>query len=298
MCRSFRPPLPSRVAAHSATPTLAVTTHPSPRPSHPYPTQPNGGQQETTNRRSDLETTKAKYSHTTPPSQQQHSATQSTNKKTHAKLSKPTKGSYIIRKQTTNPYSLTKKINILAAAIRKISNAVCTLQQQVCTLSNENVTLKTVIRNLINKSASSSKPTPDCSSDPHVPGASKPLSTRQTKKSEDLSEQQRARSSHKTPSTTSRQTTKKTQQRPETTSRPATSDLADSTSRRTAAAMPKRRATGDSRPAATSGHANRVAPGVTNVLIGDSVARPIKPDPRGQSQNISVSGLAIDDVNH
>ena len=82
--------------------------------------------------------------------------------------------------------------------------------------------------------------------------------------------------------------------------------------------MPQRRATEDSRPAATSGHANsmtrftaasprqrlaelRVAPGVTNVLIGDSVARPIKSDlvfPGGQSQNISVSGLAIDDVNH
>ena len=40
---------------------------------------------------------------------------------------------------------------------------------------------------------------------------------------------------------------------------------------------------------------------MTNVLIGDSMARPIKPDlvfPGGQSQNISVSGLAIDDVNH
>ena len=42
-------------------------------------------------------------------------------------------------------------------------------------------------------------------------------------------------------------------------------------------------------------------PGMTNVLIGNSVARPIKPDlvfPGGQSQNLSVSGLAIDDVNH
>ena len=64
-----------------ATPTSAVTTHPSPRPSHPSSTQPNGGQQETTNRRSDLKTTKAKYSHTTSPFQQQHSATQSTSKK-------------------------------------------------------------------------------------------------------------------------------------------------------------------------------------------------------------------------
>ena len=74
----------------------------------------------------------------------------------------------------------------------------------------------------------------------------------------------------------------------------------------------------DSRPAATSGHADstspvtatsprqrlaelRVAPGVTNVLTGDSVARPIKPDllfPGGKSQNLSVSDLAIDDVNH
>ena len=74
----------------------------------------------------------------------------------------------------------------------------------------------------------------------------------------------------------------------------------------------------DSRQTATISHANsttrftaasprprlaelRVAPGVTNVLFGDSVARPIKPDlvfPGGQSQNISVSGLAIDDVNH
>ena len=97
-----------------------------------------------------------------------------------------------------------------------------------------------------------------------------------------------------------------------------TSDLTDSTSRRTAAAMPPRRATEDSRPAATSGHANsttrftaasprqrlaelRVAPGATNILIGDLVARPITPNlvfPGGQSQNISVSGLAIDDVNH
>ena len=40
---------------------------------------------------------------------------------------------------------------------------------------------------------------------------------------------------------------------------------------------------------------------MTNVQIGDSVARPIKPDlvfPGGQSQNLSASGLAIDDVNH
>ena len=209
-------------------------------------------------------------------------------------------------------------MNTLVAAVRNISNVVCALQQQVCTSRTENVTLKTVIRNLKNQSTSSSKPTPDCSSDPQVPAASKPASTRQTKKGEDLSEQQRARSSSKTPSTVYHQTTKTTQQRPETTNRPATSDLADSTSRRTAAAMPQRRATEDSRPAATSGHANsttrftaasprqrlaelRVAPGVTNVLIGDSVARPIKPDlvfPGGQSQNISVSGLAIDDVNH
>ena len=239
-----------------ATPTPVVTTHPSPRPSRPTPTQPNGGQQETTNRRSDLEMTKAKYSHTTSPFQHQHSATQSTSKKTLAKRSKPTKGIYIIRKQTTNPYSLTKKINTLAAVVRNISNVVCTLQQQVCTLRNENVTLKTVISNLKNQSTSSSKPTPDCSSDPQVPAASKPASTRQTKKSEDLSEKQRARSSSKTPSTASHQTTKTTQQRPETTSRPATSDLADSTSRRIAAAMPQRRATEDSRPAATSGPAN------------------------------------------
>ena len=159
-----------------ATPTPAVTTRPSPRPSHPTPTQPNGGQQETTNRRSDLEMTKAKYSHTTSPFQQQHSATQSTSKKTLAKRSKPTKGIYIIRKQTTNPYSLTKKINTLAAVVRNISNVVCTLQQQVCTLKNENVTLKTVISNLKNQSTSSSKPTPDCSSDPQVPAASKPAS--------------------------------------------------------------------------------------------------------------------------
>ena len=238
-----------------ATPTPAVTTHPSPRPSHPTPTQPNGGQQETTNRRSDLERTKAKYSHTTPPFEQQHSATQSTNKKTHAKRSKPTKGMYIIRKQTTNHYSFTKKMNTLAAAVRNISNVVCALQQQVCTLTTENVTLKTVIRNLKNQSTSSKRP-PVCSTDPQVPAASQPASTRQTKKSEDLSEQQRARSSSKTPSTVYHQTTKTTQQRPETTNRPATSDLADSTSRRTAAAMPQRRATEDSRPAATSGHVN------------------------------------------
>ena len=241
-----------------ATLTPAITTHQSPRPSHPTQTQPNGGQQETTNRRSDLETTKAKYSHTTPHhllNSNTPPRAQSTSKKTHAKRSKPTKGIYIIRKQATNPYSLTKKINTLAAAVRNISNVVCALQQ-VCTLSNENVTLKTVIKNLKNQSTSSSQPTPDCSSDPQVPAASKPASTRQTKKSEDLSEQQRARSSSKTPSTVSHQTTKTTQQRPETTSRPATSDLADSTSRRTAAAMPQRRATEDSRPAATSGHAN------------------------------------------
>ena len=209
-----------------ATPTLAVTTHPSPRQSHPTPIQPNGGQQETTNRRSDLETTKAKYSHTTPPFQQQHSATRSTNEKTHAKRSKPNKGIYIIRKQTTNPYSLTNKIDTLAAAIRNISNVVCALHQQVWTLSTENVTLKTVIRNLKNQSTSSSKPTPDCSSDPQVPASSKPASTRQTKKREDLSEQQRARSSSKTPSTVYHQTTKTTQQRLETTNRPATSQTA------------------------------------------------------------------------
>ena len=37
------------------------------------------------------------------------------------------------------------------------------------------------------------------------------------------------------------------------------------------------------------------------VLIGDSVVRPIKPDLvflGGQSQNLGVSGLAIDDINH
>ena len=40
---------------------------------------------------------------------------------------------------------------------------------------------------------------------------------------------------------------------------------------------------------------------MTNVLIGDSVARPTKPDlvfPGGQIQNIGVSGLVIDDVKH
>ena len=45
----------------------------------------------------------------------------------------------------------------------------------------------------------------------------------------------------------------------------------------------------------------RVAPGVTNILIGDSVVHSIKPDlvfPGGQRQNISISGLAINDVNH
>ena len=94
-----------------ATPTLAVTTHPSPRPSHPTATQPNGGQQETTNRCLDLETTEAKFSHTTPPSQQQHSATQSTSKKTHAKRSKPTKGSYKIRKQTQTPTVSQRKLS-------------------------------------------------------------------------------------------------------------------------------------------------------------------------------------------
>ena len=40
---------------------------------------------------------------------------------------------------------------------------------------------------------------------------------------------------------------------------------------------------------------------MTNVLIGDSVARPIKRDlvfSWGRSQNLSVSGQAIDDINH
>ena len=80
-------------------------------------------------------------------------------KKISCKLLKPTKGSYIIRKQTINPYSLTKKINTLAPAVGKISNVVCALQQHVCTLSTENLTLKTVIRGLKNQSISSSKST-------------------------------------------------------------------------------------------------------------------------------------------
>ena len=56
-----------------------------------------------------------------------------------------------------------------------MSNVVCALQQQVCTLSTENVTLKTVIRNLKNQSTSSSKPTPDCSSDNRFPQPANPL---------------------------------------------------------------------------------------------------------------------------
>ena len=123
------------------------------KPRYPIPAQ--RGQQytdETNNRRSDLDpTSKAKYTHITPPSQQQPSSMQSSNTNTRAKRSKPTKGSYIIRKQTTNPDSLTKKINTLAAVVRMISNVVYALQPQVCTLSTENLMLKTVIRNLKKK---------------------------------------------------------------------------------------------------------------------------------------------------
>ena len=87
---------------------------------------------------------------------------------------------------------------------------------------------------------------------------------------------------------------------------------------RTAATTTPQRTTQDSRRAATSGHVDstspftapspcqrladlRIAQGVINVLTGDSVSHPIKPDlvfPGGQNQNISISGLAIDDVNH
>ena len=45
----------------------------------------------------------------------------------------------------------------------------------------------------------------------------------------------------------------------------------------------------------------RADPGVTNLIIGDWAVRPIRPYqvfPLGKYQNIRVSGLAMDDVNH
>ena len=241
-----------------ATPTLAVTTSQSSRPGHATPTQPNGGQQstsKTTSRRPDL-----------------YMASKVVSKKAQAKRSKPTKGSYIIKKQTTNPYSLTKKFNILAAAVRKISNEICALQQQFCTLSTENLCLKPVIKNLKNQSTSPSKSTPDCSYYPQVPTASNPLSPGRPKKVRTKQTQGTFRSPSTLPPLYCQNRSvlgsppKLRQQHPIHQPRPlssdqipspaATSDLVDSTSRRTAAATTQQRMTQDSRLAATSGHAH------------------------------------------
>ena len=166
---SFHPPLPSRVAAY-----LPLPHWPSPLLSLP--------DQATLPQPSPVEDNSLPARQPVGAPICTWSPKLSDSKKAQAKHSKPTKGSYIIRKQTTNPYSLTKKFNILAAAVRKISNEICALQQQVCTLSTENLCLKPVIKNLKNQSTSPSKSTPECSYYPQVPTASNPLSPGRPKK--------------------------------------------------------------------------------------------------------------------
>ena len=119
---SFHPPLPSRVAAHLPLPHLlspllclsdkATLPQPSPVEDSSLPErQPADAL---------IWTRPPKLKvHISPPSLQQHSATQPDSNKALAKCSKPTKGSYIIRKQATNPTVSTKKMSIVAADVKE-----------------------------------------------------------------------------------------------------------------------------------------------------------------------------------
>ena len=136
--RSFCPPLPSRVAAHQPLPHRLSPLIRLPDQAtlpQPSPMEDNSRRQPTDARiwkRQKLSTLTPHHflnSNTPPRSQPTKNSCKALKRQLH------------IRKQTTNPYSLTKKINTLAAAVRKISNVVCALQHQVCTLSNENVSL-------------------------------------------------------------------------------------------------------------------------------------------------------------
>ena len=205
-------------------------------------------------------------------------------------------GQSFTTKQAIKPRTLTRKVHTLTAAFSEASRVMHKLQQHTHTLTVENQTLKSVIRDMQNHLTSPSTATQNSTSASQVPVTDKSRTVQKSSKSLGATNGKRT-------------STGSTGQQRAPPKKPAVCS----------AATPTRQGTmQDTRPAATSGHADstspvtvtsprqrlaelRVAPGVTNVLIGDSVARPIKPDlvfPGGQSQNLSVSGLAIDDVNH
>ena len=210
------------------------------------------------------------------------------------------KGQSFTTKQAIKLRTLTRKVHTLTAAFSEASRVMHKLQQQTHTLTVENQTLKSVIRDMQNHLTSPSTTTQNNTSASQVPVTDKSPTVQNSSKSLRTTNGKRT------------STGSTGQQRARTSAPPPKPAVCSS-------ATPTRQGTmQDTRPAATSGHADstspvtatsprqrlaelRVAPGVTNVLIGDSVARPIKPDlvfPGGQSQNLSVSGLAIDDVNH
>ena len=170
------------------------------------------------------------------------------------------------------------------------------LQQQTNTLTAENQTLKSVIRDMQNQLISPSTTTQNNTSASQFPGTDKSPTVQKSSKRE-------VTAGLETTNGKRTSTGSSGQQRAQTSATPPKPAVCN------AATATRQRTMQDSRPAATSGHVDstspvtaisprqrlaelRVAPGVANVLIGDSVARPIKPG------LLFPGGLAIDDVNH
>ena len=193
----------------------------------------------------------------------------------------------------------------LTAAFSEAFRVMHKLQQQTHTLAAENQTLKSIIRDMQNQLISPSATTQNNTSASQVPVTDKSPTVQKSSK--------RDVTARLETTNVKRTSTVSTGQQRTLTSAPPPKPTVCS-----AETTAQQRMIQDSRPAAISGRANntssvittsprqrlaelRVAPDVTYVMIGDSLARPIKPDllfPGDQSQNLSVSGLAIDDVNH
>ena len=215
------------------------------------------------------------------------------------------KGQSFTTKQVIKLRTLTRKVHTLTAAFGEASRVMHKLQQQTHTLATENQTLISVIRDMQNHFTSPSTTTHNNTSASQVLITDKSPTVQKSSKREVMAGLGTTNGKRTSTGSTG-------QQRAQTSAPPPKPTVCS------AATPTRQRTMQDARPAATSGHADstspvtatsprqrlaalRVAPGVTNVLIGDSVAHPIKPDlvfPGGQSQNLSVSGLAIDDVNH
>ena len=215
------------------------------------------------------------------------------------------RGQSFATKQAIKLRTLTRKVHTLTAAFSEASRVMHKLHQQTHTLAAENQTLKSVIRDMQNQLISPSTTTQSNTSASQVPVTDKSPTVQKSSKREVTAGLETTNGKQTSTGSTGQQRARTSAPPP----KPAVCSVATPTRQGTMQ---------DTRPAATSGHADstslvtatsprqrlaelRVAPGVTNVLIGDSVARPIKSDlvfPGGQSQNISVSGLAIDDVNH